>query len=154
SDSIRQIAELVPSVRLFYSIRNPIARAWSSALMALERAEMTIDEASDLWFIGHFKSAGSRQRGDYAACLLRWQGGFSAGQIRVILFDDLVAKPGEMLTGLAEHIGVEPGFFRSVPEIELRKPVFAGPGHVLRPTLRRFLTASYGLQIAALGKVL
>ena len=53
--TIREIAALLPDLRVFYSLRNPIARAWSSALMALERAEMTIDEASHVWFIDHFK---------------------------------------------------------------------------------------------------
>jgi hypothetical protein len=44
--TIREIAALAPNLRVFYSLRNPIARAWSSALMALERSEMTIDDAS------------------------------------------------------------------------------------------------------------
>src|SRR4029077_18655406 len=57
--TIREIATFLPNLRVFYSLRNPIARAWSSALMALERAEMTIDEASHLWFLDHFKSAGA-----------------------------------------------------------------------------------------------
>jgi hypothetical protein len=52
-------SRLVPNVHVFYSVRNSIARAWSSALMALERAEMTIDDASHLWFLDHFKSARS-----------------------------------------------------------------------------------------------
>jgi hypothetical protein len=50
---------LLRNVHVFYSVRNSIARAWSSALMALERAEMTIDDASHLWFLDHFKSARS-----------------------------------------------------------------------------------------------
>jgi hypothetical protein len=61
--TIREIAALLPSLRVFYSLRNPMARAWSSALMVLERAEMTIDDASHPWFLDHFKSAGSRRRG-------------------------------------------------------------------------------------------
>ena len=35
-------------------VRNPIARDWSSALMALQSAELTPGEASDQWFIDHF----------------------------------------------------------------------------------------------------
>ena len=49
----------LPDVRLIYLIRNPIERAWSSAKMAVMRAEMRVDEASDQWFIDHFRSAGS-----------------------------------------------------------------------------------------------
>ncbi len=102
-DAIRELGAAVPDLRLFYSLRNPIDRAWSSALMELRHAEMTIDEASDQWFIDHFNSSGSRRRGDYAACLSHWQAVFPADRLHVILFDDLVARPGETLTRLAEH---------------------------------------------------
>jgi hypothetical protein len=72
---IREIHQQAPRLRLIYLIRNPIERAWSAALMALQRAEMTIDEASDAWFSDHFHSAGSRQRGDYETCLRTWREG-------------------------------------------------------------------------------
>jgi hypothetical protein len=51
----REIAALPANPRVFYSLRNLIGRAWSSALMALERAGMTIDETSHLWFLDHFR---------------------------------------------------------------------------------------------------
>src|SRR5687768_4600323 len=38
---IGRVRAIAPQVRIFFSLRNPIARAWSSALMALARAEMT-----------------------------------------------------------------------------------------------------------------
>ena len=44
---IEEIRDINPSLKIIYILRNPIHRAWSSALMALKRAEMTIDEASD-----------------------------------------------------------------------------------------------------------
>jgi hypothetical protein len=87
--TIREIAALLPELRVFCSLRNPIARAWSSALMALERAEMTIDEASHVWFLDHFKSSGSRRRGDYVSCLSNWREAIPE-QLLVILFDDTV----------------------------------------------------------------
>jgi hypothetical protein len=152
--TIREIGAAVPDLRLFYSLRNPIDRAWSSALMELRHAEMTIDEASDQWFIDHFNSSGSRRRGDYAACLSHWQAVFPADRLHVILFDDLVARPGETLTRLAEHLRIDADVFRLLPEGELRKPVHAGSGQNLRPTLRRFLTAIYQPRIADLEKLL
>jgi hypothetical protein len=151
---IREIAEVAPNLRLFYSIRNPIDRAWSGALQALSQAEMTIDEASNAWFIEHFKSAGSRKRGDYAACLSQWRSVFQPDQIHWILFDDLVATPRELLLRLAAHLQVEPEFFQSIPEEELREPIHVGPAHPLRPALRRYLTIVYRPQIEDLEKLL
>ena len=154
SEVIREIKEHCPELKLFYSIRNPIDRAWSSALMALERAEMTFDEASDFWFIEHFKSAGSRQRGDAEACLARWRSVFPSEQIHAFLFDDVARSPLETLVKVANHIGVDGEFFRSVSEEELKKPVFSGSGHPLRPKLRQFLKIQYGHKIARLQEML
>ena len=67
---IQEIYDLMPHLCLIYLIRNPIERAWSSARMALGRAEMLHEEASDQWFIDHFKSKGSLARGDYESFLL------------------------------------------------------------------------------------
>ena len=85
--TIREISSLLPDLRVFYSQRNPIARAWSSALMALERAEMKIDEASHQWFLDHFKSAGSRRREDYLSCIKTWQS-IIPDEFLTIMFDE------------------------------------------------------------------
>jgi hypothetical protein len=65
--------------------------------MALQRAEMTIDEASDAWFSDHFHSAGSRQRGDYETCLRTWREVFSDEQILVLRFEHLATEPELLL---------------------------------------------------------
>jgi hypothetical protein len=154
TDTIREIYALRPDLRLFYSIRNPIERAWSSALMALDRAEMTFNEASDMWFIDHFKSSGSQRRGDAESCLSRWRSVFPAEQLHLILYDDLALNPLDTLLQLASHLGVDGEFFRSIPEEQLKEHVFAGPGHSLRPSLRRFLAILYGRQIERLQGIL
>src|SRR5690606_23280995 len=53
---IRQIHDAFPDLRIIFIMRNPVARAWSSALMALGRAEMTLQDASEQWFLDHFHS--------------------------------------------------------------------------------------------------
>lgn len=152
--TIREIATLLPDLRVFYSLRNPIARAWSSALMALERAEMTIDEASHLWFLDHFKSAGSRRRGDYLSSIKRWQSVFSGEQLLTIIFDDIIKDPGGVLTLLCRHLGVDPNGLGGVPSAELAMPVFAGPGHDLPEPLLAFLRIIYKPMINPLSELL
>jgi hypothetical protein len=109
--TVREIAELLPDLCVFYSLRNPIARAWSSALMALARAEMEIDDASLVWFLDHFKSSGSRRHGDYTSCIMRWRSIISSDRFVIILFDDIVRTPGRVLTELCRHIGVDTSWF-------------------------------------------
>jgi Sulfotransferase domain len=152
--TIREISSLLPDLRVFYSLRNPIARAWSSALMALERAEMTIDEASHLWFLDHFKSAGSRRRGDYLSCIRRWQNVFADEQFLTIMFDDITRDPVGVLAMLCRHLGVDANWVGQVPSAKLAMPVFAGPGHDLPEPLLAFLRVLYKPMINQLSELL
>ena len=130
--TIREIAALLPNLRVFYSLRNPIARARSSALMALERAEMMIDDASHLWFLDHFKSAGSRRRGDYLSCIKRWRAAFSDEQLLTIIFDDIVKDPAGVLVSLCRHLGVDTSWVGEVSSAELAMPVSPVPAMICR----------------------
>ena len=149
--TIREISEIAPKLRVFFSIRNPIARAWSAALMALERSEMAFDEASDLWFIDHFKSAGSRRRGDYLACLRRWRSVFPNDRFKLVFFDEILSEPAVVLTRIAEHLGVDPAFYNGIEQSKLSNAIFSGPGYDLPPSLLEFLRTLYRPQIEGLG---
>jgi hypothetical protein len=152
--TIQEIAALLPNLRVFYSLRNPMARAWSSALMALQRAEMTIDEASNLWFIDHFKSVGSRSRGDYLSSIRKWCANIPREQFLVLLFDDIVQDPGGVLGALCHHIEVDANWLAGVPFLDLAKPVFAGPGHDLPEQLLDFLKIIYEPMIKPLSDLI
>jgi Sulfotransferase domain len=149
--TIREIKAIAPELRIFFSIRNPIARAWSAALMAVKRAEMEFDEASDLWFIDHFKSTGSRRRSDYLDCLRRWRSVFSGDLFQLIFFEDIIKDPAAVLVSIADHLGVNPAFYQGAELNELVRPVFPGPGHEVRPFLLNFLRVFYRQQIEGLS---
>ena len=151
-ETIRQIHAALPKLRLLLVIRNPVERAWSSALMALQRAGMQLDEASDQWFVDHFRSAGSLARGDYAMCIQRWRECFAAEQLLVVRYEDILARPREVLQRCCRHLGVTP----PTPEMlaHCDDVVFAGLGHPLPERLRAVLTRIYRPRIGALGTLL
>jgi hypothetical protein len=113
--SIRAIGERCPEIRLFVSLRNPIERAWSAALMGLERCGMEVHEASDAWFLDHFRSAGSRQRGDYASCLERWWSVFPRHRLLLLFADDIATRPAAVLGSLAAHLAIDAADFAALP---------------------------------------
>lgn len=151
SSRIAELYRLAPQVRLFYSIRNPIARAWSSALMAMRRAEMTLDETSDRWFIDHFNSAGSRHRGDYRRCMETWLSIFPTDAFKLIFFDDIVSSPRAVMTELAEHLGIAPSPFLELSLGDLTMPVSEGAVVNLPPALLDHLRTLYAPSIRLLG---
>lgn len=151
---VAEIHDHFPDLRLLYCIRNPIERAWSSALMAVAKAEMRPDEASDAWFIDHFNSEGSRRRGDYEACLRTWLDVYPAERFLLIRFEDIAADPTGVLARCADHLRVPTAPFRLLPAGELRQPVNAGHGLALRPGLRARLEEIYLPRIAELERFL
>jgi hypothetical protein len=152
--AIAEIRAHCPRLRLFMILRNPVERAWSAALMALGRAELEIDEASDAWFLDHFRSRGSLARGDYLGALCRWTSVFPREQLHVLLLDDVARDPRAALAALASHIGVDPRGFDALPDALLRERVYAGPGIPLRPSLAPALAELYAPRIRELARAL
>jgi hypothetical protein len=152
-DDIGRLRSACPELRLFYCLRNPIERAWSSALMALERAELEEQEASDPWFIDHFTSRGSLARGDYSGCLQRFWSEFPKEQLLVLFYDDVLKEPRHLLGDLARHLGVDPGFYEALPEQALQERVRAGPDVGIRPSLLPVLHDLYDGRIESLASL-
>ena len=140
-ETIRKIHTLYPDIRLIYLIRNPMHRAWSSALMALGRAEMQINEASDQWFIDHFNSQGSLKRGDYESCLRNWRQIYPSEQLLILNFDQIKQNPRALLTQCSQYLGIDESFYKNLPDEIIYQKVFEGAGHPLRESLRPVLQA-------------
>lgn len=154
TEIINEIYQYTPLARLVYLIRNPLERAWSSALMALGRAEMTLEEASDAWFSDHFHSAGSLRRGDYQSCLQNWRMVFPAEQLLVLRFEDISREPETLLNRCFQHLGVAWQDPNQLRQRGCRERVFAGPGYPLRPTLKPILRSLYQEKIEQLARYL
>ena len=153
-ETVQEIHSYAPDLRLLYLMRNPIERAWSSALMALQRAEMTIEEASDQWFIDHFHSAASRRRGDYQACLQTWRSVFRHEQLLVLRFEELVSAPEMLLNRCFAHLGVERRSAAQLQQAGCHNAVFVGTGQPLRPSLRPVLQTLYQAPMTQLATYL
>lgn len=160
-EKIKAIHRRCPDVRVFISLRNPLDRAWSAALMGLARAQMLVHEASDQWFLDHFRSAASRARGDYLGCLDRWGSVFPRDQLLILFQDDIASSPAAVLDALASHIGIDATEFASLPEMAIGEVVVPGLGDgvvssappPLRPSLLKPLLDLYGRDIVKLERL-
>lgn len=149
--TVARVAQLYPELKIIFILRNPITRAWSSALMALKRAEMTPQEASDQWFIDHFNSRGSRTRGDYETTLRRWRHFFAEQHFLLLWYDDIQTTPHMVMQEVYGFLGLP----AQTPDIKLlQQRVFAGSGDPLRPALEQELKRLYSDDIRDLGQYL
>ncbi|MBL0318832.1 MAG: sulfotransferase [Alphaproteobacteria bacterium] len=143
AEIVTNIHNTAPLAKVFFITRNPIERAWSSALMALERSEMRVEEASDQWFIDHFHSQGSRLRGNYQRTIDLWTRHYPAEQFLLLSFDEMVGSPELFLKKLCAFLDVDTDFFEQHPQRIERNKIFANTAYPLRPTLRPVLETLY-----------
>jgi len=150
---IQKIYNLFPYLRLIYLIRDPRERAWSSAKMALGRSEMTIDEASDQWFIDHFMSKGSRARGDYKTCIHQWRSVFPSEQLLIVDYENIKSNPTLIMNNILHHVGLD-CFYEKMDEELLMRKVFEGDRASIRASLVPVINDIYLDQIDSLGDYL
>jgi hypothetical protein len=153
-ETIRSVYNAFPDLKLVYTIRNPIDRAWSSAKMALARAEMTLPEASDQWFIDHFNSSGSLARGDYQNCIENWRRVFPDDSLAVFRYEHMTVNPKLFLCEICRHIGVNTNWIDGLDDWSLRTPTFQSTPSQIRESLKPELQRLYSDKIKRLSDYL
>ena len=95
----------LPGVRLIATLRQPADRGYSAYLMRFtdSREYLSADEVLQS---GNYQF----ESGLYHAKLRRYFDTFPREQIKVILFDDLIARPQETVQSLYRFLGVDPDF--------------------------------------------
>ena len=164
-ERIALIKRIIPDVRLFLTLRNPIERSWSAARRVMPKLGMSIDTISDAQLFNYLRHGwayqppnGLRLVGDYDSSLLEghygrtldnWLSVFPSEQLLVIFFEDIQSRPSQVLARVCEHIGADAPF--QWDEDIVRTAVNRNPVHELPDRVRHFLAALYRPEIEALA---
>lgn len=103
------IKAVLPDVKLIFSLRDPVRSAYSAYLMALRAGRDTRPVADAL-------AVEERQvtRYLYAHYMERWYSLFDRSQIKVVLFEDLIADPVAVAQSVYGFLGIDASF---VPDL-------------------------------------
>lgn len=141
-----------PHLKIIYTLRNPIDRAWSAAKMELLKQGRSVEQASLAWLLETVMRQDSLARGDYETCIRNWLDVYPKASLLVLRFEDLVERPKTYLARCFAHLGVD-----DLPATEsssLFEPVHQGqPGDIPAP-LRSALRAEYSNKILSLADYL
>lgn len=114
----RRICEVCPQARIIIILRDPVARAYSHYLfnrMLLIEPEARFWDAlqieAKLRDISWYSLRCYASYGMYYAQVRRYFDTFGRDQVLVLFFDDLAKRPKEMMSSVAQHIGVDPSYF-------------------------------------------
>jgi hypothetical protein len=113
SDTAPQlIAAAIPDVRLIFSLRDPVRRAYSSywhrVRLGLEDrpAEVVLQPGDQ-----------AVEHGLYHAWLTRWYEQFDPAQVKIILFDDLIADALGVVADICRFLKIDDSF---VPDLSVK----------------------------------
>ena len=148
---VEHIANMMPSLKVVFLIRNPIDRAWSHCRFALTlRMLRTLDSVSELKeFID-----GPEQvlRSEYLRTIQIWRTHFPEKQFFVGFYDDILQDPKRLLLDVFRFLDVEAS--ESTINGDLSEKVNISPEKDIPTELLVHLAKKYHPQIAQLSQEL
>lgn len=149
---IRACAEMAPTARVFYILRNPVERDWSSLLMEARRRDVNIANADfidlmvlyDRWCIDQFTT--------YVGTIRRWRR-FFGDQLWIGLYDDLVFDAVSFYRSLTDHLGLDLSEIPDWPK-RIKEKVFVSPMLPPPPQMSSFLSRKYEPMVDRLESLL
>lgn len=106
------IRDTIPDVRLIFSLRDPVKRAYSSYWhkVRLGIEERPVEEAL-------LENDQAVQHGLYHQSLLNWYPRFKPQQIKIVIFEELVRDPATVYIDICRYLGIDDTF---VPDFVVR----------------------------------
>ncbi len=139
---IRLIWRLMPEVRLILILRDPVARSWSEALVAL--LQNTHSHFEDLHETTVLRML-DKVRIRYSTVIDNWLTFFSEDQLLICFFEDIQRRPESLLENVFRHIGADhPG---DLTAFALQEVVNRGLGIPLQSPYLDYLCEYYADEI-------
>ena len=105
---VERVAEYNPDMRIVLIVRDPIERAVSNHKHEIRIGHI---QGSDLSFeFGLRNNSAYVEQGLYAKHLGKWYSSFSAEQILVLMFEDVVAQPETSLAKVCEFLDIDANY--------------------------------------------
>ena len=106
---VQHISYLCPNTKIIFLIRNPVERAWSSAVTTIPNEK----KVSDMPF-SHFKWAFNRKasliRDDYITSIDIWSKFYNSNNFYIGFFDEIKNNPENLLLDICDFLGVSTNF--------------------------------------------
>lgn len=105
--AVAEFRALAPDLRVWFVMRHPIDRAWSSVRLHLRRNEIDPATLDDEWFRHRLTRRSIMKRNSYAQTLATWRGEFGDEAVLALPYSMVAAEPQGFLTRIANHIDVD-----------------------------------------------
>jgi hypothetical protein len=102
---VNRIANLLPDLRSILTLRHPIERAWSQALIELGYVvAKDVRKISSIDFLRQIERARNRLSSDYCRTIEIWSNAFGRDALHIDFFDRIHDDPETYVNGVLRHI--------------------------------------------------
>ena len=103
---VNRIAHLLPDLRIILTLRHPIERAWSQALLESGYVEgRDVRKVSSIGFVRQIERARNRLSSDYCRTIKIWSKAFGRDALHIDFFDRIRDDPEGYVNRALRHIG-------------------------------------------------
>lgn len=117
-ERVAHVHDFLPEAKLLFSMRNPIERTWSHALLDLKRKGLNPEEMSAADVREWFDRGYVRKRSEYPRALERWSGFYPKERFFIIFMEDIHFHTFDLCSEIYQFLGVNP---KVAPERLLKK---------------------------------
>lgn len=115
--AVAEVKAFAPDLRVWFVMRHPIDRAWSSVRLYLRREDIDPATLDDEWFRDRLTRRSIVMRNAYAETLRVWRSEFGDA-VLALPYSMVATAPGAFLGQIAKHIGVDSApFLTPTPEM-------------------------------------
>jgi hypothetical protein len=101
-----RIANLLPDLRIILTLRHPIERVWSQAVLEFGYLKgRDVRKVSSFDFVRQVERARNRLSSDYRRAIQIWSNAFGRDALHIDFFDRLRDDPQTYVNGILRHIG-------------------------------------------------
>jgi len=103
---VNRVAEFLPNLRIILTLRHPIDRVWSQALLEFGYLDgKDVRKINSINFLRQVDRARNRLSSDYARTIQIWSAAFGRDAIHIDFFDRIQQDPQSYVNGVLQHIG-------------------------------------------------
>jgi hypothetical protein len=104
---VKEIQRINPQLKIFFFMRDPIERSWSSAVKSLARDKnRAVSAIPKENFIHIFESESAALRSDYIRALNIWEDVFNKSQVHIDYMDEIQNNPRDVLLRLYRFLEI------------------------------------------------
>lgn len=108
---IQQIAAAIPDLKVILLVRDPVARAWSQIAMYNRRGKFDLRLLDNPAGLMRFVSRQAITSRSFPTRIEdKWRAALPEDQVRVFFFDDIAARPDQVMHEILGFLGASPDF--------------------------------------------